>query len=151
MTLLVQAGWAAIAASAFAIPFNVPPRAVPACALVGAAGYGFRGLCMQAHVGPLEIATFLGAALVSVLALICGKLLHAPPPIFAIPGVIPFIPGALALRSTHEVIEIATTLSEPQRTAVVLALAHDAFETGLIVVAMAVGVAVPTLLVPRRR
>ena len=150
-SLLEQAVWAAIAAMAFAVLFNVPRRALPACALIAAVAFFARGALLATHLSSLELATLLAAMLAGMLAMAAGKLLHAPAVIFAVPAVVPFVPGALALRATREAIALAAEPAAHLRRETLDALALHDLQIILVIGAMAGGVAVPSLLFRHRR
>lgn len=102
-------GWAAVlallATVGFAVLFNVPRRALPLCALVGAAGYLWRhGLPLLAPHLPAEGAMFAGGVIISLLAEPCARALRVPSSIFVIPGFIPLVPGVVAFRTVLELV-----------------------------------------------
>lgn len=149
-TLLEQSLWAALAAVAFAVIFNVPPRGLAACATVAALGFCLRGTLVTADLSSQEIATLLAATVISLLSAAAGRLLHAPPLLFSIPGVIPFVPGTLALRSTRQLFALVSLAPDDRATALV-AMLSDGFKALLIIAAMAGGVVIPSLLFRRKR
>jgi uncharacterized membrane protein YjjB (DUF3815 family) len=148
--LLEQSLWAAVAAVAFAAIFNVPPRGLAACAAVAALGFGLRGTLVAHQLCSLELATLIAATAISLLSTVAGRILHDPPLVYAIPGVIPFVPGALALRSTNEAIALVTQ-AQVDRNALLVATLTDSLKAVLIIAAMAGGVAIPSLLFRRKR
>jgi uncharacterized membrane protein YjjB (DUF3815 family) len=148
--LLEQSVWAAVAAATFAVIFNVPPRGLGACATVAALGFCLRGILVGKQLCSLELATLVAATVISLLSTLAGRILRDPPLLYAIPGVIPFVPGALALRCTNEAIELVTQVhGEPN--ALLVATLTDGLKVILIIAAMASGVAIPSLLFRRDR
>jgi uncharacterized membrane protein YjjB (DUF3815 family) len=103
--LLPAALLALVATAGFAVLFDVPRRALPLCALVGAAGYLWRsGLPLLVPALPAEGAMFAGGFLVTVLSAPCAWALRLPTSIFVMPGFIPLVPGVLAFRTVLELV-----------------------------------------------
>lgn len=140
--------WAAIPAIGFAMVFNVPPRSLPAVALLGAAGHGLRWLLMQYHwtVVPASLA---GAILIGFMAVYLAKRLHAPAQIFGIAGVIPMIPGVHAFKTMIGLVQLATHAGVAD--SLLLETSIHATQTGMILGALATGIAAPKLLFERHQ
>jgi uncharacterized membrane protein YjjB (DUF3815 family) len=148
--LLQNTFWAGIAALGFAILFNVPPRTLVLCALNGAVAYASRAWLTQAGLVGIETATLVAATLVGFLGIIFGQRQHAPALLFVVPGVIPLVPGALAFRTMINIL-ILTTGDVEVNDALLIDAVVNLIKTTLIVIAMAGGVAVPTLILRRHR
>jgi uncharacterized membrane protein YjjB (DUF3815 family) len=142
--------WAGVAAVAFAVIFNVPPRGLGVCAAVAALGFCVRGTLVANQISSLELATLIAAIVISLLSVVAGRVMHGPPLLFAIPSVIPFVPGALALRSTNQAIALFTH-APGDRSGLLIAALTDSLKAVLILSAMAGGVAIPSLLFRRKR
>ena len=78
----------AIPAVGFAMVFNVPHRALPWCALLGAIGHASRFVMMTAGFN-IEWATFLAALLVGSIGIQWSRWYLAHPKIFTVAAVIP--------------------------------------------------------------
>lgn len=148
--LLQNTFWAGIAALGFAILFNVPPRTLLLCALNGAVAYASRAWLTQSGLAGIETATLVAATLVGFLGVIFGHRWHAPALLFVVPGVIPLVPGALAFRTMINIL-ILTTGNVEVNDGLLIDAVVNLIKTTLIVIAMAGGVAVPTLLLRRHR
>ncbi|KAF0094092.1 MAG: hypothetical protein E1N59_2350 [Puniceicoccaceae bacterium 5H] len=150
--LLFKALSAALAATGFAVLFNVPKRTLSACALCGAFGVSARILLLNAteHTMHLAAATLLAAAGVSLLSELFSRLLNAPPAVFSVPGVIPMVPGSLMFRTMVGFLRHANANVpiDYQALGADLQLGLTAF---LVLMALAVGIATPNLLFYRRR
>jgi uncharacterized membrane protein YjjB (DUF3815 family) len=147
--LLEDAFWSALAALGFAVLFNVPRRLLVACMLCGAAGHATRQLLVTQADVALEIATFAGAMLIGVLGYLMAYRLRAPAIIFQVSAAIPLIPGAFAYRAMLNLIRLPN--AESAAGSVVLGdAAFFLIRTGLILAAIAAGIAIPTLLFQRR-
>ncbi|HEU4322839.1 MAG TPA: threonine/serine exporter family protein [Roseiflexaceae bacterium] len=89
---------APLAASGFAVMFNVPRRALVYGAAVGALAYVIR-LVTQNLGSPPEVAIFLGGAMIGLCGEVLARLLRLPTVLFTIPGFITLVPGTTAFRS----------------------------------------------------
>lgn len=148
--LIVQdAFWSALAAAGFAVLFNVPARALPGCALTGAAGHGARTLMMQFGIS-VEMATLLSATLIGILGVYYSRHYKTPMTIFTVSGSIPLVPGALAYRTMIGILQFANASPETADTLFVL-LAQNGIKTALILGAIAAGIAAPKLLFFRHK
>lgn len=148
-TLLIDAFWSAIAATGFAMLFNVPRRTLLACALTGAAGHAMRALLM--HFGMNIVpATLAGATVIGFFAEYCSRRWHAPPLLFTVSGSIPMVPGGFAYRAMLAAIRI-TTVDAATGTPILVDAGINFITTGLILAALALGIAMPQLLFRRRR
>ena len=138
---------AAISAVGFALVFNVPRSALIYCAAGGAIGRGGRYLLVAAGV-PLELGTFIAAAVVSLLGVYIAQRMRAHPKVFTVAAMIPMIPGVPFFTALLAVVEI-------QRRGLTPDLLNTAITSGLraafIVAALAVGLAIPGLVFYRRK
>jgi uncharacterized membrane protein YjjB (DUF3815 family) len=145
--LLQNMALAAVPAVGFALVFNVPRSALIYCAAGGAIGRGGRYLLITAGV-PLELATFIAAAVVSLLGVYIAQRMRAHPKVFTVAAMIPMIPGVPFFTALIALVEI-------QRRGLTPELLSTTITSGLratfIVAALAVGLAVPGLLFYRRK
>ncbi len=147
---LMDALWSALAALGFAVLFNVPVRTLPGCVACGALGHVLRTLLATQGLS-LELASLAGATAVGFVGSAFARRWETPTMIFTVSGVIPMVPGVFAFRAMLGVIAL---ISAPDAQAGLVALyetAVNAARTGLILAALAVGIAAPTLLFYRRR
>ena len=148
--ILHDAIWSAVAALGFAVLFNVPPRTLIYCALCGAAGHALRTLLMQTGMG-IEISTLLGATLVGFMALAFARYLQVPAALFGITGSIPLVPGVFAYSAMIGLIHIATTDPLTVGTPELVEVVVNAVKTALILIAIAFGIAAPSLMFNRQK
>jgi len=138
---------AAVPAVGFALLFNVPRSALVYCAAGGAIGRGLRFLLIAADM-PLVPATFVAASVVSLLGVYIAQRMRAHPKVITVAAIIPMIPGVPFFTALLAVAEI-------QRHGLTQELLNTAITSGLntlwIVVALAVGLALPGLLIYRRK
>ncbi|MDZ4764002.1 MAG: threonine/serine exporter family protein [Chloroflexota bacterium] len=152
IAFIIDALWSCVAALGFAVLFNVPRRMLLGCALVGAVGHAARFLVLHAGL-PIEAATLFAAVLVGGLSAILSRIYQTPALIFGIVGAIPMVPGVFAYRAMIGLIRVAgaDTLLADERALLLSGAAINAVKTGLLLGALAVGIAVPTLLFSRRK
>ena len=129
---------AACAAIGFAIIFNVPKRLLAVAAMGSSIAVCLRNLLVISYQIPLTEATFVGAAMVSILGFILMKSFHAPFFVITIPAVIPLIPGVLLYRLLYDLILI-NQLS-PQELLLGL---RNGIEGILVIIAISLGVTLP--------
>ncbi len=145
-----HAFWAGVAASAFAILFNVPPRTLSACFASGFVGYAVRALLVATGHFGTPPATLFAAVSVTLFSTWCGRRLRAPAVVFVIPGAIPMVPGALAFRTLADMLTMLNARADAQQEAFVAAMINGT-RTALVTAALATGIAVPSLLLRRNR
>jgi uncharacterized membrane protein YjjB (DUF3815 family) len=146
--ILEKSAWAGVAALGFAILFNVRPRVLWACALNGSTGFAAREGLVGLHFSSLELSTLYAATLTGVLGLLWGKRYQAPALLFVIPAVIPFVPGALAFRTIKDLL-VLTSQAQPEPELLAAVVARGV-KTVLVVGAIALGVALPSLALRRK-
>lgn len=142
--------WAGVAALGFAMLFNVPVRTLAACFVNGALGHALRTLLMRYGVG-IEAATLAGSVLIGFLGVGCARLWNAPPPVFTVPGAITLVPGAFAFRTMLGLLQLAAATNSDSGIDFLWDVSFNATKTALILGAIAVGIATPTLLFGRRK
>ena len=141
--------WSGIAAIGFAVLFNVPPKTLIPCFICGASGHAFRTILMELGMS-ITVGTLAGASMVGLLGAYFARRYETPSLVFAICGAIPMVPGAFAFRAMLGVIRISQATpaaGEP----ILMEAAINFINTGLILAAIALGIAMPTLLFRRRK
>ncbi len=147
--LLQDAFWSALAATGFAILFNVPARTLPGCAIGGALGHASRTLLMQLGMD-IELATLFGAFLIGLLGLLFARRWQVPVTIFTVSAAVTLVPGGFAYRTMIGIIELST--ADPSTSAnVLLTTVINAIKTALILGAISAGIAAPRLLFFRQK
>ena len=145
----IDALWSALAAIGFAMLFNVPRRTLIACAITGAAGHATRALLE--HFGMTVVpATLAGAIVIGFVGEYCSRRLHAPPLLFTVSGAIPMVPGVFAYRAMLDAIRI-TTANVSTGESILVDAGINFVTTGLILAALALGIAMPQLLFRRKK
>ena len=95
----------AIPALGFAMVFNVPHRALPWCALLGALGHGSRMVMMTAGFN-IEWSTFMASLLVGCIGIQWSRWYLAHPKVFTVAAVIPMFPGISAYTAMISAVKI---------------------------------------------
>jgi uncharacterized membrane protein YjjB (DUF3815 family) len=147
LSLLENLFFAAIPAVGFGMLFNAPPRILGWCALGGAVGRGLRFLLVEAGL-PLPASTLASAAVVSFLGVWAARRIQAHPKVFTVASIIPMVPGVPIYTSLLALSQIQREGLTYERMAT--ALTHGLNATA-VVAALAIGLAVPGLLVYRKR
>lgn len=147
-TVVLDALWSALAAAGFAILFNVPRRALLGCIVTGAVGHALRTLLLYGFT--IEAATLTGATVVGFMAWGFARHYQMPSLIFAVCGTIPMVPGSYAYRAMIGLIRVAGA-NPIDGEAVLIDAWINFVKTGLILLAIAAGIAAPTLLFRRRK
>ncbi|WP_298593816.1 threonine/serine exporter family protein [uncultured Mitsuokella sp.] len=139
-----QAIAAAIASVGFSLIFNVPKRLLPVIAAGGIITVLIRNVAVLQFGMPQAAGSFLGAAVVGLLALRAIHIFHTPNIVLTIPSAIPMIPGVLLFRLLFALMNIRTIDS-----AALLAGLRSGVEAITIIIAIAVGVAIPNIFIHR--
>ncbi|MBB1439053.1 threonine/serine exporter family protein [Shewanella sp. SG41-4] len=146
--LLHDAFFSSIPAVGFAMVFNVPKRYLIYCAIAGAIGHSSRTFLLHFSM-PIEWATFIAAAIVGLITIQFAKRHLAPPLMYAVAAIIPMVPGTYAFNTVIALIQLtAQSQVSPELTAQVIV---NGLKTVFILGALAVGLALPSLLYYRTR
>lgn len=105
LLLLDDMFFAVIPAVGFALVFNVPPKALKYCALLGALGHVTRTILMHNDV-PIVFATLVGAALIGFIGVHLSHRYLAHPKVFTVAAIIPMIPGVQAYKAMIAIVQI---------------------------------------------
>ena len=130
----------AIPALGFAMVFNVPHRALPWCALLGALGHGSRMVMMSAG---FNIEWLVGS-----IGIQWSRWYLAHPKVFTVAAVIPMFPGISAYTAMISAVKIGHFgYSE----ALMITLLTNFLKASSIVGALSIGLSVPGLWLYRKR
>ena len=147
LLLLDDMFFASIPAVGFALVFNVPPKALKYCALLGALGHVTRTILMHNDV-PIVFATLVGAALIGFIGVHLSHRYLAHPKVFTVAAIIPMIPGVQAYKAMIAIVQIhhygfSNALFEQMITSFI--------NTTFILGALVFGLALPGLLFYREK
>ena len=138
---------AAVPSLGFALVFNVPQRALPYCALLGAIGHGSRMAMMTAGVN-IEWSSFVAAMLVGMTGIQWSRWYLAHPKVFTVAAVIPMFPGISAYTAMISAVKMSHFgYSE----ALLIQLVTNYLKASFIVGALSIGLSLPGLWLYRKR
>jgi uncharacterized membrane protein YjjB (DUF3815 family) len=140
--------WLGFASVGFAILFNVPIRTVWVIFLLGALGGSLKLLTMRFGGGIIS-GSFFGAMLVGFLSIYAAHFRHAPPFVFAIPSVIPMVPGVFAYRMMLGIIRLTGDVDHETFTRLLDDTVTNGLKAFFVLMALALGVSAPMLLTRR--
>lgn len=138
----VLLGAAVVGAVGYAVMFFTPKRLLPIIGIGGLLAVLIKN-ALVIYMGYSIIgATFIAAAILSVLTLKVAKFVHASSMVLAIPSAIPLVPGVFLYRFIFEMLQI-NHLTPAELV--------DAMQSGvtavLIIIAISVGIAAPNVLI----
>ncbi|PWW09087.1 uncharacterized membrane protein YjjB (DUF3815 family) [Mangrovibacter plantisponsor] len=147
LSLLQDMVLASIPAVGFAMVFNVPLRALPYCALLGAIGHGARFILMH-FGGNIEWSTFLASILVGCIGIQWSRWYLAHPKVFTVAAVIPMFPGIYAYTAMISAVKLSHFgYTEP----LMIMLVTNFLKAAFIVGALSIGLSLPGLWLYRKR
>ena len=140
--------WLGLAALGFAILFNVPQRTLWVIFLLGALGGALKILTIK-FGGGIILGSFFGAMLVGFLSIYAAHFRHAPPFVFAIPAVIPMVPGAFAYRMMLGIIKLTGDVDQQTFIKLMDETVDNGLKALFVLMALSLGVSAPMLLFRR--
>jgi uncharacterized membrane protein YjjB (DUF3815 family) len=143
--LLQKSIWCGVAAVGFGILFNVPRRTLWIIGVMGMAG-GATKFTVLLFGNGIIIASLLAAILVGFLSIPAAHRKHSPPMIFAIPSVIPLVPGAFAYRTMLGLINLTGNVTSDTYSTLMQETMNNGLKTVFVLMSLAVGVFFPMLI-----
>jgi len=137
--------WLGLAAIGFAVLFNVPKRALGLVFVIGALG-GLGKIYLAGKGVWIVFAVLCGATLIGFLSVLAAHQRKAPPMIFAIPAVIPMIPGLFAYQTMVGIIELTAIKDPAAYSQLFFETVNNGLTAVFVVLALASGVAIPMLI-----
>lgn len=136
--------WFGTAAIGFAVLFNVPTRTLIPIFLMAALGGITKLLCLP-YTG-IVFSTLIGCMLIGLLSLFAAHYRHSTPFIFAIPAVIPMVPGAFAYYTMKGFINLAYNTNPNNFELILYETVTNGIKTMFVLMAITFGVYAPMLL-----
>lgn len=136
--------WFGTAAIGFAIIFNVPVRTLVPIFLMAALG-GIAKLLVLPYVG-IVFSTLIGCMVIGLLSVFAAHYKHSPPFVFAIPAVIPMVPGTFAYYTMKGFIKLAYSSNPNNFEAILYDTVTNGSKTVFVLLAITIGVYAPMLL-----
>ena len=142
INILLKAFWSGCAAVGFGILFHVPKRNLAAVWIGGAIAGLIKFGVLKYVSSSIVLASFLAALILGIYSMIIAHMRREPPMMFAIPSVIPMVPGLFAYRTMLGLIKLSgdvgadfsNTLSET---------VHNGALTLFIIIAFTIGIVLP--------
>lgn len=147
LSLIEDMVLAAIPALGFAMVFNVPRRALPYCALLGAIGHGSRLVMIQLGMS-IEAGTFIAAILVGIIGIQWSRWYLAHPKIFTVAAIIPMFPGIYAYTAMISIVKLS---QGGYSEALLIQAITNFLKTAYIVGALSIGLSLPGLWLYRKK
>jgi uncharacterized membrane protein YjjB (DUF3815 family) len=145
LALLEKGIWLGFGGIGFAALFNVPRRTLGIIYVIAAIGGMLKFYCIPLEVG-LVLSTLCGSCFIGFASIFAAHYRKAPPMTFALPALIPMIPGLFAYKAMVGIMKL-TVEKDPE---VYGKLFFETTKNGLsamfIILALAAGVAIPMLI-----
>lgn len=135
---------AAIASMGFSVIFNLPRRLLPLIGLGGIIAVTTRNIFVMELGFSQAAGSFLGAAVVGLLALKVVHIVHVPNIILTIPSAIPMVPGVLLYRLLFAMLNIQTVSAEQLMVGL-----RSGVTAIIVIIAIAIGVTIPSIFMER--
>ena len=136
--------WFGFAALGFAVLFNVPQRTLFIIWILAAIG-GLTKLTLM-HFGiSVILSSFAGSSLIGILSIPAAHNKHSPPLVFAVPAVIPMVPGVFAYQMILGFIKLAGNPTDSDYSVILTQTVSNGLKTMFILMSLAAGVAIPML------
>jgi len=136
--------WLGCAAMGFGILFNVPTRTLLPIFIMAVLGGSLKFLTIKLG-GEIVMGSFLGATLIGFLSIEAAHLKHSPPFVFAIPAVIPMVPGTFAYRMMIGILKL-TDVDHAAFPGLLENTVNNGLNAFLVLLFLAVGVSAPMIL-----
>ncbi len=101
--VLYHSGLAFALTVGFSVLFNAPRRSLIACGVTAVLGYLAKYFALEMGL-VLPGASFIGAAVVGLVAEIFALIFRLPATVFVVAGFVPLLPGVAAVRSMYQVL-----------------------------------------------
>lgn len=129
-----------MAAASFAVLFNVPSRLLTYIGIGGVLCVSVRNLLIVHYGFSLPGATFIGAAVMSIILVKLSTWLRTSGPVLVVPSAIALMPGILLYRFIFDILHI-NSLDESG----LLYMAQNGISGVLCIIGIAIGVAIPNV------
>ncbi|PWT70637.1 MAG: threonine/serine exporter [Bacteroidetes bacterium] len=145
INILFKAFFCGCAALGFAILFNVQRKNL-AIVWIGGVIVGLvKFSVLQYFSASIIFASFLASLTLGIYSLITAQRRQEPLIIFAIPSVIPLVPGVFAYRTMFGLIELTRSVG-PDFSRTLSETVHNSVLTLFIVMAFSIGIVIPYLI-----
>jgi len=143
--LLEKGIWLGCAGVGFAALFNVPRRTLGIIYIISALGGMLKFYLVSLEVG-LIFAALCGSSLIGFSSVLAAHYRKAPPMTFALPALIPMIPGFFAYKAMVGVMKLTAEKDPDVYTRLFFESVNNGLSALFIILALAAGVAIPLLI-----
>lgn len=144
-TLLEKGIWLGLAGIGFATLFNVPRRTLGATYIMAALGGMLKFYMISLEFG-LVFAALCGSSLIGFLSVLAAHYRKAPPMTFALPALIPMIPGLFAYKAMVGVMKLTAEKDQVVYPKLFFETVNNGLSALFIILALSAGVAIPLLI-----
>lgn len=145
----VKAFWCGFAGLGFGVLFNAPTRTLFAIWTGGFLAGFVKFAALQGMPGSgVILCSFIAAVMVGIASIPVAHSRHVPPMIFAIPSVIPLVPGVFAYRTMLGLMKLTGNIGN-EYSQILSETVHNGVITLFVIMALSLGVTVPMYLLTR--
>lgn len=144
-TLLEKGIWLGLAGIGFAVLFNVPRRTLGVIYVIAALGGLLKFYLVSLEVG-LVLATLCGSSLIGFSSVFAAHYRKATPMTFALPALIPMIPGFFAYKAMVGVMKLTAEKDQEAYTKLFFETFNNGLSAWFIILALSAGVAIPLMI-----
>ncbi len=147
--LLEKGIWLGCAGVGFAALFNVPRRTLGIIYIISALGGMLKFYLVSLETG-LILAALCGSSLIGFSSVLAAHYRKAPPMTFALPALIPMIPGFFAYKAMVGIMKLTAEKDPDVYSKLFFETVNNGLSALFIILALSAGVAVP-LLIARKK
>lgn len=143
--LLEKGIWLGCAGVGFAVLFNVPRRTLGVICIIAALGGMLKFYLVSLEMG-LVFSALCGASLIGFSSVLAAHYRKAPPMTFALPALIPMIPGFFAYKAMVGVMRLTAEKDQTIYPKLFFETVSNGLSALFIILALSAGVAIPLLI-----
>jgi uncharacterized membrane protein YjjB (DUF3815 family) len=137
--------WSGIAATGFAILFNVPKRLLISVFSIGAIA-GFIKFTLLLNETGIIFSTLLAASFVGFSSIPIARYKHTSPFVVSIPSIIPMIPGYFGYKTLLGIMKLAMSKNTSLEGEILMSVLHNGLNMTFVLASISIGVSLPWLL-----
>jgi uncharacterized membrane protein YjjB (DUF3815 family) len=145
LILLEKGIWLGFAGIGFAALFNVPRRTIGIIYIIAAIGGLLKFFLISQEVG-LVFAALCGASSIGFFSVLAAHYRKSPPMTFALPALIPMVPGLFAYKAMVGIIKLTSEKDPELFSKLYFETVSNGLKALFIILALAAGVAIPLLI-----
>lgn len=139
--------WSGISALGFGILFNIPKKTTLTVFFLGLLGGIIKFILIEFELN-IILASLVAASAIGFASIRLAHLIHYSPAVFAIPPIIPMIPGFYAYQTLIAVMKytLLNNQTSAERLLLLEVIFHNGFTMLFILTALILGVSLPMLI-----